>query len=176
MSTVNDRFQQKLDLLTRKWWFYLVLLLFTFIPPYVEKGYNPERIPDVIEAVLRHPFIYEVSPIFVVTKLLPVFFIFLLFVFRNKFRSLFYLYFTALLFAIAVFQNSAITKHYGLVLLVGNILLMSIVGLSWLWECFALKGDHVRAEGYMARLCLAQISPYGKTSYTRKPYTQLVAL
>lgn len=82
------RFQQVLDRFTRQWWVYVLLLPFFFIPAYTAKGYDPRQTTVVVEAVLRHPFIYSLSAVFFLFKCMPVLLL-------------------VLLLAIAAFQNSA---------------------------------------------------------------------
>jgi hypothetical protein len=146
MDSRADRFQQALDRLTRKWWVYVVLLPFFFIPAYTVNGYDPRQATDVVEAVMRHPFIYNLSAVFFLFKLMPVLLLVLLLVFRNRFRTLFHGYVTLLLLAIAAFQNSAAPAQYGLTILVSNVLYMAIAAMAWLWETISRKGDYTMPE------------------------------
>jgi hypothetical protein len=69
----------------------------------------------------------------------------LIVVFRSRFRVVFHGYAALLLFAIALFQNSASTEQFGLVIIIGNVVLITIVALAWLWEAVARKGEYSRA-------------------------------
>ncbi|GAI10671.1 unnamed protein product, partial [marine sediment metagenome] len=35
-----EKIQTKLELITRKWWFFLFFILMQFIPPYASKGFE----------------------------------------------------------------------------------------------------------------------------------------
>ncbi len=146
MDSRTDRFQQALGRLTRHWWVYALLLPFFFIPAYTVKGYDPRQATNVVEAVMRHPFIYDLSAVFFLFKLMPVLLLVLLLVFRNRFRTLFHGYVTLLLFAIAVFQNSAAPDQYGLTILASNVLYMAIAAMAWLWETISRTGDYSTPE------------------------------
>jgi hypothetical protein len=145
MSERTDRIQGNLELVSRKWWFYILLCLLFFIPSYGARGFDTRQSSALVEAVLRHPFIYSLSPVFPLLKLLPVLLMVLVVVFRNRFRMVLHAYVTLLLLAIAVFQNSASTERVGLAILTGNVALMTIAALSWLWETISRKGDYSRA-------------------------------
>ena len=144
MSDLTERIRGNLEPLSRKWWFYILLCLLFFIPSYGARGYDPRQSSALVEAVLRHPFIYSLSPVFLLLKVLPVLLMVLVLVFGNRFRTVLHAYVTLLLLAIAVFQNSASTERFGLAILTGNVALMTIVALSWLWETVSRKGDYSR--------------------------------
>jgi hypothetical protein len=146
MSNKTDSIQQTLVRLSRKWWLYAVLCLFFFIPSYAARGYDPRQSSALVEAVLRRPFITALSPVYGVLKLLPVLLMVLVVVFRNRFRRAFHAYITLLLLAIALFQNSASTERFGFVVLAGNVVLMTIPTLAWLWETVSGNGDYSRTD------------------------------
>jgi hypothetical protein len=146
MSRRTDRLQVTLARLSGRWWLYLLLCVFFFVPSSAERGYDPRQSSALVEAVLRHPFIAALSPVYVLFKLVPVLLVVLVMVFGNRFRTAFHGYVTLLLLAIALFQNSASTERFGLVIIIGNVALMTIVALSWLWETVAQRGDYSRAR------------------------------
>jgi hypothetical protein len=146
MSRRTDRFQETLSRLSGRWWLYVLLSVFFFVPSYAAKGYDPRQSSALVAAVLRHPLISVLSPVSILLKLVPVVLMVLVVVFRNRVRSAFHGYVALLLLAIALFQNSASTERYGLAIILGNVVLMIIVALAWLWETVARIGDYSRAE------------------------------
>jgi hypothetical protein len=146
MSRNTDRLQETLARLSGTWWIYLLLCAFLFVPSYAATGYDPRQSSALVEAVLRHPFLSVLSPVFFLLKLVPVLLMVLILVFRNRFRTVFHGYVALLLLAIAMFQNSASTERFGLVILLGNVVLIAIVALAWFWEAIARNGDYSRAR------------------------------
>jgi hypothetical protein len=59
----------------------------------------------------------------------------------NKIRRAFNIYIGILFLVLAIFQNAGQTKTYGLVVTTGNLILILIVALSWLWEVFAEQNN-----------------------------------
>ncbi len=58
--------------------------------------------------------------------------------FVTRYR-IFSTYVVIILLAIAIFQNSAITSDYGFAVLTGNLIVMTIVALFWVWELVVCK-------------------------------------
>jgi hypothetical protein len=146
MIGITDRMNGALEWASRKWWVYVLLCLLLFIPSYAAKGYDPRQSSELIESVLRRPLISVVSPAFFVFKLAPVLLMAAILVFRNRSRSFYHAYLTLLFLAIALFQNSASTDRYGFVVLTGNVTLITITALSWLWETISRQGDYSHAD------------------------------
>jgi hypothetical protein len=146
MSSRTDHLHETLSRLSGRWWLYVLLCVFFFVPSYAAKGYDPRQSSALVEAVLRHPLISVLSPVYILLKLVPVLLMVLVVLFRNRFRTAFHGYVALLLLAIALFQNSASTERYGLAIILGNVVLMTIVALAWFWEAVARKGDYSRAE------------------------------
>jgi hypothetical protein len=146
MSITTDRMHGALERLSRKWWAYALICLLFFIPSYAARGYDPRQFSALIESVLRRPFIYALSPLNIVFKLTPVLLMAAVLVLRNRARQIYHAYLTLLFLAIAVFQNSASTERYGLVVISGNVVLIVIVAFSWLWETVSRQTDYAVAD------------------------------
>ena len=134
-------FQGKLDTVTKKWWLYLILLLLFFIPTYASKSYDPRQAVDLIRQVLSAPLIYTFPILMPITKIVPVILIAGIFVYGNKMRGAFNIYVAALYMALALFQSAAITGTYGLVIISGNLVLILIVAILWIWEVFVKRNN-----------------------------------
>jgi hypothetical protein len=141
VSTVANKIQMKLDSLTKKWWFYLLLLLPIFIRPYVTEGYTADQTVDVIMQALSKPLIYSVPIFFPIAKAALIILITGVMVLGNRVRRAFNIYFALLFLAIAIFQNAGQTETYGLVVTTGNLILILIVALVWVWEVFVERND-----------------------------------
>lgn len=141
MGTTVNKIQMTLDSLTKAWWFYLLLLLPIFIRPYATEGYDVNQTMDVIMQALSKPLIYSVPVLFPIAKAIPVILIIGVMVLGNKLRRAFNVYVALLFLAISIFQNSGQTEIYGLVVTTGNLILVLIVALMWVWEVFAERND-----------------------------------
>jgi len=128
-----EQFQNKLNMLTRRWWFYLIIFLIFFIPPYVSRGYQGadsfNLIIDMLSKSLR-PYT-SFQPIF---HIIPVILIILLIFLKNKVNRIFTIYVAVNYLLMAFLQNISILEKYGLVIFIANLILIFLVFLSWVWE------------------------------------------
>ncbi len=136
-----QRLQGKLDALTKKWWLYLVLLLLFFAPTQAARDFDPRESIDLIGQVLSNPLIYAFPVLMPLAKAIPVVLIAGLLIFGNRVRRPFNLYVALLFLALAIFQTTAVTDRYGLVVITGNLALVLVVGLVWVWEVIVEKND-----------------------------------
>ena len=136
MSTRSklQRIQGKLDALTKKWWLYLILLLLFFIPSQASRDFDPRESMDLIGQVLSNPLIYAFPLLMPIAKLIPAMLIGGVMIFGNRMRRAFNVYVALLYIALAIFQTTAVTDRYGLVVITGNLALVLVVGLLWVWE------------------------------------------
>jgi hypothetical protein len=141
MNMTRERIQTKLDTVTRKWWFYPLLLLLFFIRQYASKGYDPREWMDLMLEALSHPLIYTFPVLMPIAKAIPVGLIVGLMVLGNRIRRVFNGYIALLYVALACFQHTALTDTYGLVIISGNLALILVVALFWIWETFAERND-----------------------------------
>ena len=140
-ETHKQAIQLKLEAITRKWWLYLLLLLLFFIPTYASRNYDPRQSVDLINQVLSAPLIFAVPVLMPISKIMTVVVILGLMIYGNRSRQIFNLYVTVMYLAIAIFQTTAITETYGLVVLSGNLALVLIVALVWAWEAVVKRND-----------------------------------
>jgi len=137
----REGMQTKLDAVTRKWWFYPLLVLLFFIRQYASKGYDPREWMDLMLEALSHPLIYSFPLLMPIAKAIPVVLIVGLMVLGNRIRGVFNGYVALLYVAVACFQHTALTDTYGLVIISGNLALILVVALFWIWETFAERND-----------------------------------
>jgi len=133
--------QASLDTVTKKWWLYLLLLLLFFVPTYASKSYDPEKSIDLIGQVLSAPLIYGLPILMPVAKLVPLALAVGVLLYGNRMRRPFNVYVAVLYLALAFLQTSAVTDTYGLVVISGNLALVLIVAVLWVWEVVAEKND-----------------------------------
>jgi hypothetical protein len=133
--------QAKLDAVTKKWWLYLLLLLLFFIPTYASKNFDPRQSIDLIGQVLSDPLIYVFPILMPISKIVTIILIIGVLFFGNKFRRAFNIYVALLYLAIALFQTTAITDNYGMVIISGNMALVLVVAIIWGWEVVAERND-----------------------------------
>ena len=129
-----QRIQGKLEVLTKKWWLYLLLLLLFFIPSQASRDFDPRESMDLIGQVLSNPLIYAFPLLMPIAKLIPAVLIGGVMIFGNRMRRAFNVYVALLYIALAIFQTTAVTDRYGLVVITGNLALVLVVGLLWVWE------------------------------------------
>lgn len=143
-----EKTQEKLEVLTRKWWFLVLFILIgTITPPIVTKGFNPSEIGIIIPHILRHSFITTLPAfIYTVFKILPVVLIVVLIFLKNRIGRIFSFYGGITYFLFAFLQNIAITDRYGLGIVTGNFIPMLIVAFLWFWEVFVYKNDFSSRE------------------------------
>lgn len=138
--------QAKLDAVTKKWWLYLLLLLLFFIPTYASKTYDPRQLVDLIGQVLSNPLIYAFPVLMPISKIVSMIIIIGVLFFGNKFRRAFNIYVALLYLAIALFQTTAVTDNYGLVIISGNMALVMVVAIIWAWEGVAERNNFSSRE------------------------------
>ncbi len=131
----------RIETITSRWWFLPILVLISFLPLFSQQPYDPRQTSEVISTVLATPLIYSLPALFPLFKIIP-FGLTLWVLFQPiQAQRWFALYAGLNLLGIALFQNSAITRQYGLVIITGNVLLFGILGAVWLAEAIKPHSD-----------------------------------
>jgi uncharacterized membrane protein len=142
MSVKNlEKTQIKLELITRKWWFFLFFILIQFIPPYASKGFEISEIGVVTGEVLSHSLVYNIPSFYLIFKILPLVLVIGIILFRNRVTRIFNIYVVSAYFLFAFLQNIAFTEKYGLAIITINIVMFLLVALFWIWEAAIQKND-----------------------------------
>jgi hypothetical protein len=132
-----------LDRAVKKWWFYIIiLLLFFIIPTYTQKTASYQESQNVIKEVLTNPLIYSFTPLSWISKAVFMLLVLLLILQGRRMPRPFAAVIAVFYTGIAIFQNTAETSTYGLVILSGNVLLMLLVAVSWIAEATDPKSDY----------------------------------
>ena len=142
MSVENlEKMQTKLELITRKWWFFLFFILIQFIPPYASKGFEVAETGEFIGEVLSHSLVYNLPSFYLIFKILPLVLIICVILFKNRVTRIFNIYVVSTYFLFAFLQNIAFTERYGLAIITINIVMFLLVALFWIWEVAIQKND-----------------------------------
>lgn len=135
------KIHNRLEAITRKWWFTLLIIILMCMPSYSTKAIPPEERANIVLTVFAEALVYRIPKLFPIFKLIPLLLLLLLVLYRNKVRKVFSAYVSLNLFLVAIFQNMAYTREYGFTVLTGNILISLMVALAWFWETIAVRND-----------------------------------
>jgi len=127
-----EKAQERLELLTGRPLFLIALILVGFIPPIVEKGYNPSEMGYLIPYLLANSLLNQAYPIYPLFKVLPMFLISALIL--GKANRIFSLYAGVTYILFALLQGISVTERYGFAVITGNTVQMLIVSALWIWE------------------------------------------
>ena len=133
----------RLERITRKWWFFALFVLMQFtIPPYASKGYKfPEEWGLIVSQALSRAVIYSYPGLFPVFKIIPIILLIGIIIFRNKLRRVFSIYVGISYVLFAFGQGTAITERYGTAVCTITVIMFSIVAAFWAWEVWIAKND-----------------------------------
>lgn len=112
---------------------HLLIVLCILLPPVASVSFPPQDTPIVIQEVILTtiPAYDWLSPALHVST---VFLIILLYRYGQRVGRVFGAYFGILFLFFAFVQNIAVTEHYGLAVVTGNLAMILIVSLFWMWE------------------------------------------
>lgn len=134
---------RKLDSISRKWWFFLILLVcqFLFIP-LASKNFQMENMNSIVYTTLQNAFQMKIVSYNVYFQVLSLLMIVLLLVFRNKIKLLFNLYVAISYIAFTFIQNMAVTEEYGFSMITVNVVMFLFVAYVWILEVFQSRNDY----------------------------------
>jgi hypothetical protein len=136
-----EKIQRKLELITRKWWFYLIFVLIQFIPPYASKGFNWSEIGLITGEILSNAIVYSYTTMFPIFKIIPIILVVSIIIFRNRVSRIFSIYAAFTYVLIAFLQSIAETDKYGFGILTLNLIMFLVVAVFWFWEAIVQKND-----------------------------------
>lgn len=135
------KLMSKLESITSKWWFYVLIIALNFIPPYSSVPVSPSEIGYVTGAVLSEGLILSLSFLYPVFKIIPLVLVALLVKYRNRVSRLFSIYVCISYVLFAFLQNVAFTNAYGFGIVIINVIMFLLVALSWFVEALVKKND-----------------------------------
>jgi len=135
--------RDRLEQITRKWWFFLLFVLLWFvIPPYASKGYSfPEEWQDVAFHVLGKAVVYSYPQLYPIFKIIPILLIVSILICCNKVARLFNIYVAISYVIFALGQSISVTEKYGVAICTINLVMFLAVAALWVWEAFAVQND-----------------------------------
>ena len=155
-----QRSYEKLERITRKWWFYLPLfVILFFVPPYSSlAGFiMNERTGEIVAEILSHslrPYKQFMPALHIIIILLVV----AVLVYGNRVRRLFTAFIGVNYLLIAFLQNTAMTEKYGLGIITVNVVWFSIIGLLWLWDAKIGRTDYTLRRQPLWRYWVAPLA------------------
>ena len=131
----------KIESITRKWWFFLLFVLFQFLPAYVQKGYDPSKWGEFIGHTLEHAFASSVEWLYPVFKVVPIILVISIIFLANRATRWFDAYVGISYVLFAFLGSIAVTEQHGLAIITGNFVAFLIIAALWFWDMFAQKND-----------------------------------
>lgn len=136
----------------RRFLFVLVAVaLCTFLPPITSVPFQQQETPSVIkEVIIQTSLAYQwLSP---VTHISTVILLILLYRYGSKVGRVTDAYFSLLFLFFAFGQNIAVTENYGLSVITGNLVMVLVTGLFWVWEVYKPLNEYFLGSPTMAVL------------------------
>jgi len=134
--------QNKLEVITGKWWFFLLFILLQFVPPYTSKGFEPAETGMVTIEILSHSILYIYFPsMFPIFKIIPIILVISIVFLGNRVTRSFNIYVGVTYVLFAFLQNIAITEKYGLGIITINVVMFNLVAAFWFWDAVMQKND-----------------------------------
>jgi hypothetical protein len=134
-------FYDRLERMTRRWWFYFIILCMQFLPPYTTRGIiglNSREINFLVRDILAHALVLSWVRLYPLFKVLPLVLLVLL-VRVPESRPFFSLFAAFHYLVLAFFQNTAFLEDRGLAMLTNNVVMVTLVAFSFLMEVFTRK-------------------------------------
>lgn len=133
----------RLAKVSRKWWFFLILLLAQpILIPFASKNFSYENIGDIIYTTLRNAIQTEVESYNLYFQAFSLLMLLLLLVLKNKMKVVFNLYIAVSYTAFAFIQNIAVTQKYGISIVTVNLVMFLLVAYVWIREAVVQKNNY----------------------------------
>ena len=141
-----EKIQERLEIATRKWWFYLLFVLMQLIPSFTSKGYDPSKMGEIIGIILQNAIVSSLEAFYPIFKIIPIILVALIVLRRRGGSRWFNIYVGTSYVLFAFLQHVAITEEYGLSIVLSNLIMLIVVAAFWFWDVFAQKNDFVPVE------------------------------
>jgi hypothetical protein len=144
MTSKVHRIQTRLEYVTRRWWFFLLIALSgSIIPPYVSKDYDWSDMGSILGTIFSQAIIDSLAPFYAIFRIIPIVLIICIILLHNKVTRIFSIYVGITYVLFAIVQNIAITDEYGLAIVTGNVVMFLVVAGFWMWEAKACKNEFI---------------------------------
>ena len=144
-ETQSASFYEKMERLTRKWWFYVLLFAVIFLPPYTSQGLGYYRDLwkfsfDIGETMYYRKELFEAfMPLL---HLVVAVIIFLVVLLGHKFGRIFSVFVGLNYVLIIIVQAYMVTDEYGTVVLSMLSIWCLMIVLAWFWDAILGKTDY----------------------------------
>ena len=135
------RIQEKLEHITRKWWFFLLFILLQFMPSYTSIPIDMSQMGLVIGEALSNALVYNLQSIFFIFKIIPLVLILAIPFLKQRISPIFSFYAAISYVLFATLQSIAFTETYGLVIVLTNFIMFILVGIFWFWEILVQNNE-----------------------------------
>ena len=126
---------EKLEKASTQWWFFVILLTAqSVLVPVVSRNFDPKNIQQMVYTTLSHAPQGHLGGFNILFQSLSLLMFVLLFVFKNKVRTLFNGYVALSYLAFAFIQNMAVTERYGFSVVTVNLVMFLFVAYVWIRE------------------------------------------
>jgi len=122
---------------------YILLVLCAFLPTLASQPFAPWDTSLVIKEVLMTTSLIYPVWLRILIHITTVVLFVLLYRYEQRIGRIADLYFGVLFLFYAFSQNIALTPTYGLAIVTGNLFLISVVGLLWMWEAYRPQNEYV---------------------------------
>ena len=131
---------RKYDGITRRWWFFVGLILLQFLPVLTTKNFSFDEMYKIVTMTLSRALFFSCERVFPVFQGVAISVIVLLIVFRGKVRIVFAIH-AGLSYLLFVMQVTAMTPRYGLSVIPSGVIMFGLVAAAWFWEAFSGFND-----------------------------------
>ena len=126
---------EKLRKISTRWWFFALLLLAQLVlMPVATRGFDPRRIAEIVSVTISNAPQVHLGRLNILFQALSLLMFVLLFVFRDRVRTLFNAYVAVSYLAFAFIQNVAVTERYGFSVVTVNLAMFLFVAYVWVRE------------------------------------------
>lgn len=126
---------KKLEIFTRKWYFFVCLLLAQFLlVPFASRNFSWDGISTIVYTTLGNSFQMGLGHWNIFFQALSLLFILLLLVYRKRFSRVFNGYVAVSYLSFAFLQNMAVTQRYGFSIVTVNVVMFLLVAFVWIGE------------------------------------------
>jgi hypothetical protein len=143
----RSRIYGAFERVSRKWWFYVLVVMALGIPPYASTGVAPEQIASLVQEVLSQG-LTAYSALMPMLHIAVAALVVLVGIYGNRVGRLFSAFMGLHYIFIAIAQNTAVTPTFGYAVISSNVLLFMVIGIMWLWDAaigktdYTLRGPH----------------------------------
>lgn len=173
--------QDKLEWLTRKWWFYLIFVIVVMtVPPYASKGYDfPVQSYEVTMQAIIGTLLRKLLTLAPAFKIALITFTFLAVLLPKRCTRLFNAY-VALMYLINSMGSIRFNTRFGVAVCTINVICFAVIAFCWALDAFVLKNDFTSPTKSIWRYWVVPLAFmafwYPLSGRTQQPYFSPILL